>query len=162
MRATVIANNQQVAASGVVWSSSAPSITTVSADGTITGIARGTAQIRGAVGVVSGAVGIEVLGVRALAVQAPRSTLYLTQTMMLTAQLEVDPGVPPSVSWTSSNPGETWGVAPLPEPVTNTRRTRFGAAIHGRRIGDRLVVRDPHGSHRGLRWSGLRQHLLRH
>lgn len=103
VRATAVANNQSVATSGTVWSSSAPSTATVSADGTVTGIARGTAQIRGTLGTVSASVGITVLGVRSLALQAPRSTLYPTQTILLTAQLDVDPGVSPTVQWSSSN-----------------------------------------------------------
>jgi uncharacterized protein YjdB len=84
---TFTGGSTRVLTSGVTWTSSAPSIATVSSTGLVTGVWIGSATIRATVGTVSGtasAVGV-ALAPRVVAITPPRATLATGATTALHA-----------------------------------------------------------------------------
>jgi uncharacterized protein YjbI with pentapeptide repeats len=104
-KATVLAGSQPISSAGVSWSSSDATVATVSADGTVTGITRGTAQIRATLGPLSASMPISVIGVRSIGLSAPPALLPVGRTVTLSATVDADPGVSTVPTWSSSAPG---------------------------------------------------------
>ncbi|GAB1341808.1 beta strand repeat-containing protein [Gemmatimonas sp.] len=92
----------------VTWTSSSPAIATVNADGTVTGIANGTASITATVEGKSGVAAITVVDpVATVLVTPPSVTLSVGMTQQVTASARDAKGVSVTgrpVAWSSSNP----------------------------------------------------------
>lgn len=105
---TVAVDGDSGVSQAVSWNSASPAIATVSAGGTVTGIAAGTVEITAtslADSTQAATATIIVLPrVTGLTVTPPSATLAPGSTVTLTAVVTGDPGVATTVTWSSSNP----------------------------------------------------------
>jgi uncharacterized protein YjdB len=93
------------ASTAVSWSSEQPSIASVSASGVVTGLSTGTAVVRATSTVNaqrSGSATITVQAARTLTVSPSTANLGVGQTAALTVSIQLDAGLPTTVTWRSS------------------------------------------------------------
>lgn len=93
------------AGTGISWSSEQPSVASVSASGVVTGLSTGTAVIRATSTVNaqrSGSATITVQAARTLTVSPATANIGVGQTAALTVSIQLDPGLPTTVTWRSS------------------------------------------------------------
>ena len=93
------------AGTGVTWSSESPAIASVSSTGLVTAIAIGTATIRATAVAdtrVSATASITVQGVRNISVTPATVSLGTGQTQALQATVQIDAGLPTTVTWRTS------------------------------------------------------------
>jgi uncharacterized protein YjdB len=112
----------------VTWSSANAAIASVNATGTVTGVAPGSTTIRAtsvANSGVSGAAPVTVVPnvVRSVSVTPTSASLVVGQTLTAVANVDRDPGVAGTVTWSSSNTavatvGSTSGVITAVAPGT--------------------------------------------
>lgn len=96
------------AATTVTWSSESPTRASVSASGVVTGLAAGTAIIRAtstAQPSVSGTASIQVQAARSITVSPSVVSIGSGQTAALTAVVQLDAGLPTTVTWRTSAAG---------------------------------------------------------
>ncbi len=92
----------------VSWSSDAPSVASVVANGTngaatVTSHDAGATVVRARSGAVSATVNVQVLGVRSTVITPAVAALRIGTTQTLTATVDADAGVSRAVTWASSN-----------------------------------------------------------
>lgn len=91
----------------VLWSSSQPSIASISSTGVITALATGTTTLRlssVAEPRLQDSVRLEVRTARTVTVSPATATLGAGETRMLSAQVVMDAGMSPAVTWRSDDP----------------------------------------------------------
>lgn len=92
------------AGTSVTWSSESPTLATVSTTGVVTAVATGTAVIR-ATSVAdarqSGTATITVQPARNILIDPGTASVGTGQTVRLTATVQIDPGLPTTVTWRS-------------------------------------------------------------
>lgn len=95
-------------ATTVTWRSVATNIATVSANGTVTGVAQGTTQIQAVSTVDTTLRGTAVVNivpvVRSVAVTPTTASVFIAATQQLAATVSADAGLAQTVTWRSSNP----------------------------------------------------------
>ena len=121
--------------SGISWSSSDPSVATVSPAGVITGVGAGTVVITGTVDGVSSSATIEVLGVTSLSATVPSSTLAVGDAAAITVSALYTDGtsafVNSATTYSSSNPSVAT-VSPSGEIIAvSAGNTTITATIDG-------------------------------
>jgi trimeric autotransporter adhesin len=93
------------AGTGISWTSEQPSIASVSASGVVTGLSTGTAVVRATSTVNaqrSGSATITVQAARTLTVSPATANIGVGQTAALTVSIQLDAGLPTTVTWRSS------------------------------------------------------------
>jgi uncharacterized protein YjdB len=92
----------------VTWESSNPAVASVSGTGLVTAGARGTATITAKLAsnpAIQASVTVTVVDVISVAVAPTSDSVRVGRQKQLTATVNADPGVPLTVTWSSSNPG---------------------------------------------------------
>ncbi|MGH7619159.1 MAG: beta strand repeat-containing protein, partial [Gemmatimonadaceae bacterium] len=130
-------SNNVVTGRAVTWSSSDISIATVTANGTVTAVAGGSATITATVDGVSGGAGLTVqVGVGSVSVTLLNSTIVVGAATTAVATVRDAAGVVLSgrtIAWTSSNPGvatvsSSGAVQGVAQGITNIAATADGVS----------------------------------
>ena len=100
------ANGVAVTSATIAWSSDNTVVATVASNGnaaTITARSTGATVIRARVGSIGADIPVQVLGVRAIAVNPTNASIRAGDTQPFSATFDADPGVSTAVTWSSDN-----------------------------------------------------------
>jgi len=98
------AQGRLLAGRQVQWTSSNPSIATITASGLVRGISKGAAFVKATVEGRSDSAIVSVLGVVSVVVSPHTVSMPLRSTVTATATVNADPGIASAVLWSSSSP----------------------------------------------------------